>query len=72
MSSADPRPLPATVLPYLDMPPNSSIVEQAWVMKMAGEIARRIEEEKSSNSNQYGNFWEGHSREEMPPPAYGQ
>jgi distribution and morphology protein 34 len=69
-SLAAPRSLPSFVLPYLDTPPNSSIVEQAWVRKMASEIARRIEEEKSSN--QYGNFWEGHSREEMPPPAYGQ
>ncbi|KAL1967347.1 hypothetical protein VTN77DRAFT_3393 [Rasamsonia byssochlamydoides] len=71
-SSAPTRPLPTCALPYMDMPPNSGIVEQAWIMKMAGEIARRIQEEKSSGSNQYGNFWEGHSREEMPPPAYGQ
>lgn len=70
--SAPPRPLPAYVLPYMDMPPNSGIVEHAWVMKMAGEIARQMQEEKSSGSVQYGNFWEGHSREEMPPPAYGQ
>jgi distribution and morphology protein 34 len=40
------------------------ILEQAWIMKMAGEIARRVYDEKRRNPG----FWE--ERDEMPPPAY--
>jgi distribution and morphology protein 34 len=36
-------------------------------MKIAGEIARRVHEEKAANSG----FWERTEREETPPPAYG-
>ncbi|EEU46552.1 uncharacterized protein NECHADRAFT_68554 [Fusarium vanettenii 77-13-4] len=44
---------------------NSSVIlEQAWIMKMAGEIAKRVYDEKN---RQRGN-WE--EREDMPPPAY--
>jgi distribution and morphology protein 34 len=44
---------------------SSVILEQVWIMKMAGEIARRVYEEKSRHQ---GSFWE--DREETPPPAY--
>ncbi|KAF8859012.1 mitochondrial distribution and morphology protein 34 [Acephala macrosclerotiorum] len=43
-----------------------SIIEQAWVMKMASEIARRAQDEKSTNQS----FWSRDEREETPPPAY--
>jgi distribution and morphology protein 34 len=43
---------------------SSIILEQAWIMKMAGEIARRVYEEKNRNPS----FWD--EREESPPPAY--
>lgn len=39
----------------------SIILEQAWVMKMAGEIARRVYDEKNSDP-----LWE--EREDVPPP----
>lgn len=43
---------------------SSVILEQAWVMKMAGEIARRVYEEKNRNPS----FWD--DRDDTPPPAY--
>lgn len=49
--------------------PTGGILEQAWMMKMAGEIARRVNEEKVAN----GGFWDRarDGLEETPPPAYG-
>ncbi|KAI1331290.1 mitochondrial distribution and morphology protein 34 [Xylariaceae sp. FL0255] len=44
---------------------SSVILEQAWIMKMAGEIARRVYDEKQRNQN----LWEGH---DDAPPAYQQ
>lgn len=41
--------------------------EHAWVMKIVGEIARRVHDEKAANSG----FWERNERDETPPPAYG-
>lgn len=59
-SSLSPRPLLET--------PASGILEQAWMMKMAGEIARRVQDEKSAN----GGMWDKPDGEEYspPPPAY--
>lgn len=42
----------------------SVILEQAWIMKMAGEIARRVYDEKNRNPA----FWA--ERDDFPPPAY--
>ena len=42
---------------------SSVILEQAWIMKMAGEIARRVYEEKHHNPA----FWE---ERDDAPPAY--
>ena len=39
------------------------IVEQAWMMKLAGEIARRAEDPKVHHRGNY-------AREDSPPPAY--
>ncbi|KAK5664261.1 hypothetical protein OQA88_479 [Cercophora sp. LCS_1] len=43
---------------------SSVIMDQAWIMKMAGEIARRVYEEKNRNPA----FWQ--ERDDAPPPAY--
>jgi distribution and morphology protein 34 len=43
---------------------SSVILEQAWIMKMAGEIARRVYDEK----NRQQGIWE--ESETAPPPAY--
>ncbi|KAK4123466.1 mitochondrial distribution and morphology protein 34 [Parathielavia appendiculata] len=43
---------------------SSVILEQAWIMKMAGEIARRVYDEKNRNPS----FWD--DRDDAPPPAY--
>jgi len=46
---------------------SGGIVEQAWIMKMAGEIARRAQDEKPPGNS----FWSTQSeREDTPPPAY--
>ncbi|KAK4146216.1 uncharacterized protein C8A04DRAFT_9971 [Dichotomopilus funicola] len=44
---------------------SSVILEQAWIMKMAGEIARRVYDEKNGNPP----FWDD-GRDDAPPPAY--
>ncbi|KAH8673701.1 hypothetical protein BX600DRAFT_508938 [Xylariales sp. PMI_506] len=41
---------------------SSVIMEQAWISKMAGEIARRVYDEKQRNGGLFA--------DEMPPPAY--
>ncbi|KPA42315.1 mitochondrial distribution and morphology protein 34 [Fusarium langsethiae] len=43
----------------------SVILEQAWIMKMAGEIAKRVYDEK----NRQRSPWD-EDREDAPPPAY--
>lgn len=45
---------------------SSVILEQAWIMKMAGEIARRVYEEKHRNPG----FWDERDEREEAPPAY--
>ncbi|KAL8767393.1 MAG: hypothetical protein Q9209_006083 [Squamulea sp. 1 TL-2023] len=49
--------------------PIGGILEQAWMMKMAGEIARRVNEQKAAESG----FWDRASdgTQNTPPPAYG-
>ena len=84
-SSSSYHPHPAAPVfspfPYLESSPGG-ILEQAWMMKMASEIARRVQDEKAaSNGNGNGNgnngFWgadgqrERNERENTPPPAYG-
>ncbi|KAI0440477.1 mitochondrial distribution and morphology protein 34 [Xylaria telfairii] len=43
---------------------SSVILEQAWIMKMADEIARRVYDENQRNEK----LWE--ERDDAPPPAY--
>lgn len=52
---------------YMDSSSSNGILEQAWMMKIAGEIARRVHDEKAANSG----FWDRSERDETPPPAYG-
>jgi distribution and morphology protein 34 len=45
---------------------SGGILEQAWMMKMAAEVGRRVQEEKSR-----GGFWhQSEGAEQPPPPAY--
>lgn len=50
--------------PQPDM--SSVILEQAWITKIAGEIARRVYDEKNRNPA----FWEESHQHDIPPPAY--
>ncbi len=53
--------------PFIESP-SGGILEQAWMAKMAGEIARKVQDQKAANSG----FWDQNSeRDEAPPPAYG-
>lgn len=47
----------------------SGILERAWMMKIAGEIAHRVQDEKSADDS----LWDKGDREDLspPPPAYG-
>ncbi|PHH84748.1 hypothetical protein CDD83_1462 [Cordyceps sp. RAO-2017] len=44
---------------------SSEILEQAWIMKMADEIARRVYDEKN---RRHPGAWD--EAEQAPPPAY--
>ncbi|MCJ1329860.1 ERMES complex subunit [Thelotrema lepadinum] len=65
-SSSTNYPSLAAPFPYMESHPGG-ILEQAWMMKMAGEIARRVHQQKSSDLN----FWAGEGGHEEAPPAYG-
>ncbi|KAL2001926.1 hypothetical protein VTN02DRAFT_984 [Thermoascus thermophilus] len=70
-STASARHLPASIIPLMDAVPGHGAVEQAWVAKMAGEIAQRIQDEKISAGASYSGFWHHRGQEDVPPPAYG-
>jgi distribution and morphology protein 34 len=72
-SSAANASVPISHAPHLApapvLSPAPGILEQAWVLKMAGEIARRAHDEKAAREG----FWSSQStddREDAPPPAY--
>jgi distribution and morphology protein 34 len=71
-SKSPERRLPSSAIQYTEMP-HRGILEQAWVNKVAGEMARRMQEQKMSSfkGDHFPDFWDSHSREEPPPPAYG-
>lgn len=71
-SKSPERRLPSSAIQYTEMP-HRGVLEQAWVNKMAGEMARRMQEQKMSSfkADQFPDFWDSHGREEPPPPAYG-
>ncbi|KAL4988622.1 mitochondrial distribution and morphology protein 34 [Aspergillus falconensis] len=66
-----PRQLPSTILPFTDEKASSSLVDQALVERLAGEIARRMRDEKMSGSSSCTPFWDRLNHDEAPPPAYG-
>ncbi|RDW81007.1 MDM34 family protein [Aspergillus mulundensis] len=65
------RQLPSTILPFTDEKASSNLVDQALVERLAGEIARRMRDEKMSGSSSCTPFWDRLNHEEAPPPAYG-
>ena len=60
---------PAPILSTDGTSAASGILEQAWIMKMAGEIARRAHDEKAAREGFWSNQFHS-EREETPPPAY--
>ncbi|OJJ44110.1 hypothetical protein ASPZODRAFT_833769 [Penicilliopsis zonata CBS 506.65] len=70
-STTTPRQLPASAIPFDREEVPSNLVDSALVEKLAGEIARRMHEQKMMGPNAC-NFWNRHHQEESPPPAYGQ
>ena len=64
-SAPNPPPLLAAPFPYIETAPGG-ILEQAFLLKMASEISRRVQEQKAADSG----FWDSSERE-APPPAYG-
>jgi distribution and morphology protein 34 len=58
------RKSPLSEQPSSSSDTSSVILEQAWISKMAGEIARRVYDEKTRRNG----TWE--EREDAPPPAY--
>ncbi|KAA6411626.1 MAG: putative Mitochondrial distribution and morphology 34 [Lasallia pustulata] len=76
--SSPSQPLGAPPFHYVETP-SGGILEQAWLMKMAGEMARRAQEAKEKAMDGGGGFWERRNGdgeragegEAEPPPAYG-
>ena len=64
LSTHPPPPFLASPFPYAESSPGG-ILEQAWMMKMAGEIARRVQEQKRARDRSFDRD------EREPPPAYG-
>lgn len=52
----------------IDESSSGGMVPQPWLTKMAGEIARKVQDQKAANSG----FWDRNNEaQEEPPPAYG-
>ena len=62
------QPLQQTSLsPYVESP-SGGMLDQAWMNKFAGEIARKVQDQKAANSG----FWDNvQPIDDPPPPAYG-
>ncbi|KAI9809982.1 MAG: ERMES complex subunit [Pycnora praestabilis] len=70
-SSSSQRPPQYSTTPLATLEtPTGGILEQAWMLKMAGEIARRVQDEKAAG-RVTGGLWERGERDDTPPPAYG-
>ncbi|KAJ5693209.1 hypothetical protein N7462_002632 [Penicillium macrosclerotiorum] len=64
-------PLPATVLPFTKEENTAGdSVDPLLVERLAGEIARRMRDEKLMANNACSNFWT-RAQDDTPPPAYG-
>lgn len=66
-SSPIASPLQETTIAPVDEPSTNVMFGQAWIEKMAGEIARKARDQKDSESG----FWNRNETDEAPPPAYG-
>ncbi|KAF3483628.1 uncharacterized protein GIQ15_02952 [Arthroderma uncinatum] len=64
--------VPPSMLSFVAANPDRSILEQAWMMKLANEISRRIQEGKGPGSVGTSNYCGRQTRDPSPPPAYGQ
>ena len=53
--------------PFVESPSSDTNLENAWMTKIAGEILRKVQDQKAADSK----FWNGSDRDEEPPPAYG-
>ena len=52
----------------IDESASSDMMTQPWLTKIAGEIARKVQDQKAADSG----FWDrGNEAQEEPPPAYG-
>lgn len=70
-SSTARPPLPAAILPFTkEDNPTGDSVDSLLVERLAGEIARRMREEKLMANNACSNFW-SRAQDDTPPPAYG-
>lgn len=64
-------PLPAAILPFTkEDTVSGDSVDPLLVERLAGEIARRMRDEKLMANNACSNFW-NRAQEDTPPPAYG-
>ncbi len=52
--------------PFIESPVEG-ILGQAWMTRMAGEIARKVQDQKAAKSG----FWDRNEGDDFPPPAYG-
>ncbi|KAJ5867261.1 hypothetical protein N7534_001814 [Penicillium rubens] len=66
------RQLSAAGLPFPHDSSTGSVVDQVFLDTLAGEVARRMRDEKLMAPNSCGTFCGHGLPEEPPPPAYGQ
>jgi distribution and morphology protein 34 len=64
------RQLSAAGLPFPHDSLTGSIVDQVFLDTLAGEVARRMRDEKLMAPDSCGSFWNHGLPEETPPPAY--
>lgn len=63
-------PLPSTILPLTKEEPSGEPVDPVLVERLAGEIARRMRDEKFAPNSACSPFW-SRAHDDTPPPAYG-
>lgn len=64
--------LSPSMLSFVAATQDRSILEQAWMMKLANEVTRRIQDGKAPASLNGSSYFGHRARDETPPPAYGQ
>ena len=68
VSSSTSAPLTHLSPSPIDESASSDMMTQPWLTKIAGEIARRVQDQKAADSG----FWDrSNEAQEEPPPAYG-